>query len=373
MDSNLMLYELSLLQEEYKKILIKASIDIFSINANAIIDEINIFWSRNKKLVNCILQYLSKPYSSYVFTAATILDIEDNEHFPFISLGSYHFWDDPIYKHAKISNKLDNTSWGKKLQEQVLLTINDNIKIIENTNGNIYILPIRLLVEKEAVELIDKAASQTFLSMFKEKMTMEEYFSRYKTIQDIKADLKPGIEKNIILSEEDDDSLDLEIRFSQFVDLKEMPMSRNASEAQIFWFQLYGFLSQAFDILIMCTEYKIIPYIRYNVALRYLVILSSNFGKNMEISEIIFKSSVAHIVHHSFDKERINGIDFNTYCNYIKIYDFENKLFKSLEENGITLTTPSIQKTETIILEQFNEFLDKLDEADYIRPGELWF
>jgi hypothetical protein len=247
MENNLMLHELSLLQEEYKKILIKASNDFFSINTEAVIDEINVFWSRNKKLVNCILQYLSKPYSSYVFTAATILDIDDNEHFPFISLGSYHFWDDPIYKYAKISNKLDSTNLGKKFQEQVLSTIKDNIKIIEKTNGYIYILPIRLLADKEATELTHKAASHAFLSIFKEKITIEEYFRKYKTIQDIKAGLKPGIEKSIILSEDDDNSLDLEIRFLQFVDLKEMLLPRNASEAKVFWFYLYGFLSQAFD------------------------------------------------------------------------------------------------------------------------------
>lgn len=360
MENNLLLHELSLLQEEYKKILIKASNEFFSINTEAVIDEINVFWSRNKKLVHCILQYLSEPYKSYVFTAATILDIDDYEHFPFISLGTYHFWDDPIYKYAKISKKLDNTSWGKKLQEQVLSTIHDNIKIIENTNGFIYILPIRLLAEKEAAEITHEAATQAFLSMFKEKITMEEYRSKYKTIQDIKAALAPGVEKSIILSEDDDNSLDLEIRFSQFIDLNEIPLSTNATEAEVFWFRLYSFLSQAFDIMLMCTENRLIPYIRFDVALKYLLILAGNFGDSMELSDMLFKCAVAHIVHHSFDKERIIGIDFKTYCDYIRLYDFENKLFRRLADNGITLKTPSVKKTEALIIEQFNEIFDTL-------------
>jgi hypothetical protein len=360
MENNLLLQELSLLQEEYKKILIKASIDFLSINTEAVIDEINVFWLRNKKLVHCILKYLSEPYKSYVFTAAAILDINDYEHFPFISLGTYHFWDDPIYKYAKISKKLDNTSWGGKLKEQVLSTILDNIKIIENTNGFIYILPIRLFADEEAEELIQKAASQAFLSMFKEKITMEEYRSKYKTIQDIKEALAPGVEKSIILSEDDDNSLDLEIRFSQYIDLNEIPLSTNATEAEVFRFRLYGFLSQAFDVMLMCTEHRLIPYIRFNVALKYLLIFAGNFRDSMELSDMLFKSAVAHIVHHSFDKERINGIDFKTYCDYIRLYDFENKLFRRLDDNGITLLSPSVIKTESIIIELFNEIFDAL-------------
>lgn len=164
MAKDLLLHELSLLQEEYKELLIKASHDILSTNINAVIDEIIVFWSRNKKLVNCILNYLNKPFSSYVFTAATLLDIDDNEHFPFIAFGEYNFWDDPIYRYIEITKNIKNTNWGKRLQEEVLKTINDNIKIIEKTNGFIYILPIRLLAEKKIIELTYQAASQVYLS-----------------------------------------------------------------------------------------------------------------------------------------------------------------------------------------------------------------
>jgi hypothetical protein len=217
-----------------------------------------------------------------------------------------------------------------------------------------------LIAEKEVAELAHKAASQAFLSMFKEKITMEEYNSKFETIQDIKEALKHGIERNIILSEDDDNSLDLEIRFLQFIDINDTPLPANATQAELFWFYLYAFLSQAFDIMLMCTEYRLIPYIRYNVALKYLLTISANFGDSIELSEMLFKCVVANIVHYSFDKERIAGLDFNLYCDYIRSYDFENKLYKRLSDNGISLKTPSVEKTEAIILDLFNEIFDAL-------------
>lgn len=196
--------------------------------------------------------------------------------------------------------------------------------------------------------------------MFNEKMTMEEYFSKYKTIQDIKAGLKPDIEKSIILSEDDDSALDLESRFSNCIDLNDIPFE-NVTDAKAFWLQLFGHLAQAFDIMIMCSEYKLIPYIRYNVALYYLLNLSSNFGEILGISkDVLFKSSVVHKVHHLYDKECINGIDFIKYCNFIKSFGFERRLFKKLANEGITFETSSIIKTETIIMDQLIEVYNML-------------
>ena len=72
-----------LIQKEYKELLISLLPKLKSGFAAEALDEINIFWLRNMNIVRLYLEAIV-PYSdSYVFTAATFLDYEDNEHLPF--------------------------------------------------------------------------------------------------------------------------------------------------------------------------------------------------------------------------------------------------------------------------------------------------
>ena len=165
MENDLLIYELKELQIAYKAILQQASIDIFRVNSGSVIDEINVFWQRNKKLVKCILKNISSPYRAYVFTGATILDMEDFEHYPLVTLGKYHFRDDPICQFSVIDGKAENTVFNEEIREQIVAIIDDNIKILDEAVEIIYILPISFLSEVDN-ETVHKAGMQVFLSLF---------------------------------------------------------------------------------------------------------------------------------------------------------------------------------------------------------------
>ena len=65
MGYDLLIDELHKLQLEYRNILENALNNIFQKDSDAIIDEINIFWHQNQKMVHYILRYLSKPYREF--------------------------------------------------------------------------------------------------------------------------------------------------------------------------------------------------------------------------------------------------------------------------------------------------------------------
>lgn len=348
MNPDLLKDELQKIQIEYRIVLESALKNIYQKDSNAVIDEINVFWYRKKKLVQCILNYLHEPYTAYVFTAATILDLDDYEHYPFVSLGIYHFWDDPIYKYSEITRKIDNTSFGEKMRQQVILTIKDNINILDKAGGMIYILPIRLLSSNDS-EIIHGAAQQAFLSLFKNDLDFDLYRKNFKTISDIKKELASGIEKSIIFSEDDNNSLDFETRFKIYKESTEFPLPSNFSDAEIFWFGIYSYLAQAFDIILMCAEYQLIPYIRYEVAFKYVLKLSGNFGDNQEIKAMLFKCAIAHTLHHTFDKRKIHNIDFRRYYQEIQNYDFENQVFFDFKLGNISIDNPSLDKVVSIV------------------------
>jgi len=88
--NDLLLSALAETQREYKEKLKWARELLFSQNMNVVLIELASFWREHKKLVECALNYLSKPYDKFFFTAATILDIDDEEHVPFLAVGSLH-------------------------------------------------------------------------------------------------------------------------------------------------------------------------------------------------------------------------------------------------------------------------------------------
>lgn len=359
MGNDLLKDELKDLQSEYKKILERASKDIFKNNSTAVVDEINVFWYRNRKIVQCVLRNLCSPYHAYVFTGATILDMADYEHYPFVTLGKCHFFDDPISKYATIVEKTKKTVFTKQLQEQTLATINDNLVILEQAEDIIYILPIRLLSEFDN-QFAHKAAMQAFLSLFKEKFVFEDYRKRFKTIEDIIGGLSPHMGSGIIFSKEDDTTLDLKTRFNNYKNTNSLPLPVNASDAEIFWFCLYAFFSQAFDIIFMCAEYQLIPYVRFDVTFKYILSLSANFEDSQEIKDMIFKCAIAHILYRTFDKEKFASFNFREYYHSVQLCDFESNLFYDLRRENITFPNPSLAKIAGIIEKNFDRLFSEL-------------
>ncbi len=361
MNNNLLLYELINIQVEYRTILINALKNISDNDADAVVDEIGVFWRRNKKIVQCILRYLYQPYSAYVFTAATILDMDDYEHFPFVSLGKYHFWDDPIYKYITMLRKTDfNRDFNFKMKEQIESTIRDNIKIIEQARGIIYILPIRLLTEDNS--MIYKAADQAFFSMFKDSLDIESYKNQFKTISDIKNGLLPGIDTSIFFLEDEDSGLDLETRFTVYKESTVLPLSSDATDAEVFWFVVYSYLAQAFDTILLSAEHRLVPYIRFKVTFKYILQISGNFVDNEEISDMLFKCVISHILHHKFDKQKIYEIDIRDYYEAIRSYNFENQMFLELKQQDNPFTNLSISEVNTIINRNLESFFIRLHD-----------
>lgn len=352
--NDLLQFKLDKLQKQYKSILQKAcnSTDL-SID---VIDEINVFWKQNKKLVYCILQNMFEPNSTYIFTAATFMDVDDLEHYPFIALGKHHILDDPICRYARIINVSDG-DFNDQMKEQIVLTINDNIKILENYNDSILILPIRYL--EDDTDLIYQASEQAFLSMFNEEMDFKKYKASIVTAEDIKKAFLPDAEKSIIFSEDDDNNLPFRQRLEQYKNNTPLPFGKNASDADVFWFAMCGFLTQAFNIILMCAHYEMIPYIRYDVAFKYLLRISSNFS-DVNIEKMIFKSAVANILYQTFDKSRFERIQYHDYINALKQSNFSENVFAQLESENINLHNPQVAKTAKIISYNVDEVFKEI-------------
>lgn len=360
--SNLLIDELNYMQKQYYNILEQALKNINDKDHSAaVIDEIEMFWYRNKNFVECVLRRSSVPYTAYVFTGAPILGIKDCEHYPFVTLGNIHFWDDPICTYAKLIGKIDNSTYNNKMKDQVRKSICDSISILEQTPEMIYILPVRMLAA-EASELAHKAALQSFQSLFKEQYgTKQDYYKKFKTFRDIENGLRPEMTKMLILSEDDDKDLPLDKRFKNYV--TELPISTSATDAEVFFYRIYSFFAQAFNIVLTCIDYQLIPFIRSKVTLQYILTISCNFmdeKHTKEVEDMFFKCVIAHCLYQTFDKAVVKKVNFRDYYNAIREYDFEKKLFRDLKQQKLTLTNLSLPKTVSLIEDNFTAFYQSI-------------
>ncbi|MCL2671006.1 MAG: hypothetical protein FWF10_03105 [Clostridiales bacterium] len=346
--ADLMHTKIKELEFNYLSVLKKAESNIYSANAVAIIDEILVFWERNRRLVECILRHDIIPYDTYIFAAATYMDMNDYEHYPFVTLGKKHIMDDRLCSYIKIINgDCDSNDYSKKLHNLLLTVIQDNIKIIENCFPSILILPVRFLadIEKDAIH---KGTEVAFLNMFTSINSMKEFF-RLKDIIEIEKALLPTIPNSLIFSADEDMSNSFISRFREYQKTIDYSMVSKDDETGLFFTAIYGYFSQALDIIMLCASYALIPYIRYDVAFKYMLSLSSNFTDDEKIRLIVFRACIAFSLYRIYDTHDFCNIEFSKYVEAVIKYDFSGKLLSDINERNFFLSNASVEEVHEMI------------------------
>jgi hypothetical protein len=200
--------------------------------------------------------------------------------------------------------------------------------------------------------------------MFKEKdLTIEKYLKSYHSIEEVVEGLNKGVINSLVFSNDDDISQDLASRFYKFKSENVMPFGDKTNDATAFHLIIFSFFLQAFEIIFMCAEYQVIPYIRYDVAFQYMLTLSTNFINKLNLQEIVFKSMVAHVLYKTFDKTKVQSINFKKYADQLKKDDFNNNVFNDIIQKGITMKNAFVSQISKIIDNWFEELFNHLNDG----------
>lgn len=88
-----------------------------------------MFWLRHIEEVQLYLKAWFSSENSYVFTAATFMGFDDNEHLPFLLMGDKHVLDGPLSKYSEIRSKMSAGKDAEILYEQIGVAAEDNLKL----------------------------------------------------------------------------------------------------------------------------------------------------------------------------------------------------------------------------------------------------
>ena len=330
MNSNLLLNKIHLIQIEYKKLLVSLLPKFKSTYAPEALDEINLFWLRRIEVVKLYLKNWFPGKNSYVFTAATFMDFDDNEHLPFLLMGNKHILDDPLSKYSLIRSEMSKGKDAEFLYKQISVTAEDNLKVLENIHNEILILPLRLLNQSNDQKAFEKVGEQVFVSLFNNIYSLNEYFEKCNSIDDIIHFARDDIGRLVMFSEDDDVMLDFKERFRiALIDTKYM-VDPNRSDSYNFFMLVFGFIQQALDLIVSCMEYECIPYIRYPVSLHYISMMSQSIIDIEHVVMLRFRMSVGFVVYKLCDKSKLASVCLEDFLEKNKIYNFNDKLFNAL-------------------------------------------
>lgn len=362
MNSNLLQNRIYLLQNEYKVLLNRLLLKLKSVHAPEALDEINIFWFRHIEEVRLYLKYWFSGEDSFVFTAATFIDYDDKEHLPFLMIGNNHVIDDPLSKYSEIESKMPKGNDADFLYKQIGMTAEDNLKILENAESSILILPLRILNQSECNDYLYSIGEKFYLSLFDGIESIDDYFTKCKNINDIISFSRKDISEIILFSKDDDKSLSFEQRFRNAVETAPYMTDKLKPDSYNFFMLVYGFIQQAIDILISCIEYGCIPYIRYLVSFHYVSLISENMKDIEHIKILRYKMSIAYVIYLLCDKDKLSICETKRFIEINSEYKFSEKLFGVLFDKGINEKNFLNHSIMQIVLDELEKFYSVLLE-----------
>ena len=370
MKSNLLLNKIHLIQTEYKELLTALLPKLKSSHAPEALDEINLFWLRHIEEVQLYLKAWFPGGNSYVFTAATFMDFDDNEHLPFLLMGDKHVLDDPLSKYSEIRSKLSEGRDAEILYEQIGLTAEDNLKLLENIYGEILILPLRLLNQSNDYNSLYTVGELAFLNLFNDINSLSDYFAKCTSIDDIVSFAREDIGSLVMFSEDDDATLPFEERFRVALAETQYMVDVNKPDVYNFFMLVFGCIQQAIDVIVSCVEYGCIPYIRYPVSLHYISLLSESMLDIKHMHTLRFKMCVAFIVYKLCDKNRLAGVCLEEFLKKNQEYNFNEKLFRALAVHDVDESSFLGHTITQLVVDELEAFYNVLSGESGINRAE---
>ena len=309
-------------------------------------------------ILNIELESLTEHNTCFLLSGASYLNVSENEHFYFKSLGDFHLLHDPFLKiepFFRISEALINDECINSFRRILI----DSIKVVKNYQSKFLVLPIQLLAvesEQNHRELIDKFFMNFVSSIFGEKYEDQDSFCEdFNTFEDIESQLEPYVRDRIVFNSFYENGISLRRKIEMYSTSQAgyIQLVADQPEAKVFLVTLYSYVAQISDILLICSMLRLYPYIRYEVTFSYLSLIMYTFIEDEKLRDMIEKAIVFYVFRKEMDGAFEHFESFECYCEKIAEKRALPKILNSMRENDIDIFQSGIQKVADIIQELF--------------------
>jgi len=322
-------------------------------------DEVKYFWMKRLDIIGVELESLTERNTCYLLSGEIYLNVSENEHFYFKSLGDFHLLHDPFLKiehFFRIPEGLIDKGEYVNYFRRVLI---DSIKVLENYQLNFFILPIQLLaieINQKHHEVIDKFFFNFLSSMFGKKYEEQDLFCvDFNTFEEIENQLEPYVCDRIVFDSVGKETISLRRKIEMHITSQPSytQLIAGLPEAKVFLVILYSYVAQISDTLLVCSVLRLYPYIRNEVTFSYLLLIMFTFIEDEMLRDMIEKAIVFYIFRKEMDGAFEHFESFEYYCEKIGEKKALPKILSNMRASDIDIFQGGIQKIAKIIQELF--------------------
>lgn len=346
------------IQQEYLNLLkskkeIVFSDDLSLIEISKIVEEIDIFWRRNRDKFLFDLDYFDDKETLFL-AGSMYLDFEDNKHYYFKTFGQEHIVNEPMLKFRNILN--DTMQESHDIISIFKRSFKNTLNLLEEYRTYFYILPLDYIITVYNEELLELELSifyQLLSSLldYEEISSHDSFIEKFNSLEEIENILTA---KNISLFEYDktDKYLSLKEKLDKYQN--RIPFMYD-NYLEKFLFLLFNYWNQTIHIFITFLELDFIPYINFKEAFFNFEALFLSLYQYDNAEEILNKIIMFYTFNICIDENEFNEIDFEEYVNLVKENDFQEKIMKNNDE----LISQELSSMINHISNEFNKLLKK--------------
>ncbi len=352
-------------QKAYYNLIKRYESNILSDNVSTeqillLLDEVQCFWMDRLDILDFELDELTKENDCFVLSGAVYLDVKNNEHYLFKSVGDYHLLYDPLLKLESVFRsqiQIDDNS----IVESFKRSYRDAIDVLSVYDNDFYILPLQEISARYSKEqLIDylmnfnlKFISSVFNKDYK---SFEQFYKEFKSYKSLEERIIPHFKEKLIFVEHNDVNLLLEKRCENYIKKQGLKgESKHMADAEKFVMALNSRVSQIADIIKTSAILNTIPFIRCPITFQYFLIFMHSFSKNNnDLKLIIEKAIIANLSYRIFNQDIIERNNFDDYCDILNKNNILNNIITEIRKNKIDIFRDNPNKVKTIIEKEFS-------------------
>lgn len=362
-------------QKQYLELLKEYEEIVFSQDVNQrqiamLLDEIQCFWLNKKDILKIELEMMTSEKECCMLCGVVYLDIKDNEHYIFKSLGEEHIISDPLLKienFFRVPPSIFSAESVVLFQE----AFSDVLNILMEYQNNFYILPINQIAisdEKEHYGLLQDYYLMFINSILDENFdSFDDFFDKYTTYEEIENNMSSFSKNSLTFSDLNDERLSLKEKVESHLNSHSSlgAICKHKSDCEKFILSLQSWVVQVIEIIMISVITNIVPFIRYKPTFHYLTIVMYTFIEDKYVKNMIEKSIVYYIFYNNVNKNDLIEMNFNDFLKVIKKHDFLNLIILEIRKNKIDIFKGGLEKVGNIIDNIFSNVIKNRIKQDF--------
>jgi hypothetical protein len=327
--------EYLILLNNYQEQIISSSFDLSL--ASICIEESKKFWYKYLDIIEYEIRALTQERIGYFLAGAIYLDVKDQDHYSFLSMGDFHIINDPLSKLEAFIRLPADRIQSVEFLDYFHKTILDTHTILSNLNNHILICPIKDILQRDRDSLsstIESLFESTLKNILSRNINcVADFISKYKNYEEIENDLLPGVLDQLIFSETShtEKSLRDKITFKMENKLNISKLIHDKSESEIFIISLQQRLYQSLEIIVIYLEFNLFPLIRERICFHYFSLILGNLTNDDMLNNMYLKAKTFLAINEVLRSQIPLDITLDVYLSKIKSISFELEIAEEIK------------------------------------------